>query len=71
MTEQQTPIHAVGSLVRHKHLPDNTLALVIEHDPQAVGDAYDIIVKALKTSEGNPSGIFPTISVRWELVSSS
>ena len=69
MTEQQHPIHAVGSLVRHKNLPDNPLALVIDHAP--CSDGSGIIVRVLKPSRGNPSGEFVTTSIRWELVSSS
>jgi hypothetical protein len=71
MTEQQHPIHAVGSLVRHKNLPDNTLAFVIKHSGESGLGNGGIIVRALKPSPGNPSGVFPTISIRWELVSSS
>jgi hypothetical protein len=65
MAEQQHPIHAVGSLVRHKSLPDNPLALVISYAPSG------IIVRVLKPSRDNPSGEFVTRSIRWELVSSS
>ena len=70
MTEQQQPIHAVGSLVQHKNLPDNPLALVIGHAPLP-HHGRGIIVRVLKPSRGNPSGEFVTTSIRWELVSSS
>jgi len=72
MTEQQPPIHAVGSLVRHKNLPDSPLALVINHSGEWVaGSGRNIIVRVLRPSRGNPSGEFVTTSIRWELVSSS
>jgi len=48
MTEQQHPIHAVGSLVRHKNLPDNTLAFVIKHSGESGLGNGGIIVRALK-----------------------